>query len=116
MAKKKSWDANRYSIEEIVDTISERSNSNWGKFIIRARMDDHPSTLDLRNLSLDNEGNVEKIGKGISLSNDEADNLTNLLFEHGYGSSERMEKAIKKRKKMYGFDVDDDDFMEVKFL
>ena len=115
MAKKKKWDAERYQIEEVVDTISERSNSNWGKFIIRARMDDHPSTVDLRNLALDSEGKVSKIGKGISLSAEEADRLTDLLCEHGYGNEEKIRKSLKKRKEMYGFSEKDDDFLEVEF-
>jgi hypothetical protein len=98
MAKKKDYD--RYTIEEIIDTISESEKANWGKFLLRASMDDKPSTIDIRHIGID-KNNKYIIGKGISLNNKEADKLTNSLVTNGYGDTDVIEEAIKKRKSVY---------------
>ena len=105
MAKrKKDFDINRYTIEEVLGTVSEKENSDWGKFIVKARMDEHVSNIDIRNLKFSSDGKLDKIGKGISLTEVEADTLTDLLIENGFGSP-------KKDK-----NNDDEDVLGVDFI
>lgn len=103
---KKKKDYTLYNIEEIIGTISERTNSDWGKFLCKASYDDKPSTIDIRNLKVNTDGSFG-LGKGIALSDAEVDSLTDLLVENGYGSSKKLNKAIQDRKKMYGFEEED---------
>ena len=104
--KKKDYDPERYKIVEMIDTISEAENSNWGKFIVKASMDDKPATIDIRNIKL---GDKKIIGKGVSLTDAETDAMVNALISRGYGSPKVLEKEMKRRKKMYGFIKDDDE-------
>lgn len=108
--KKDEYDPSRYSIEEVIETISETPNSNWGKFLVRGRMDDNPSTIDIRHLRL---GGKQIIGKGISLNDSECDVLTNALVKRGYGSIDVFDAEKKKRRKMFGFDDGDDGMLRV---
>ena len=105
---KKEKDYNRYHIEEILDTISERKESNWGKFLVRASLDDNPSTVDLRNLCIKEDGTY-KIGKGISLNNMEADKATDALVSHGFGTYEVLQKECDRRKRIFYDDGKKDD-------
>ena len=97
MVKKRDY--SRYKVEEVLDTISE-GKGNWGKFLIKASMDDGPSTVDIRHLGIDEDGEYI-IGKGISLRDDEADKLTDSLLEHGYGDMITLAREYKKRKNTF---------------
>ena len=108
--KREAYDASKYKVEEIIETISEGKNNDWGKFIIKARFEDNPSTIDIRRMKF---GEETVVGKGISLTDGECDKVVNSLAQRGYGSSEVFEKEIKRRKKMYGFSDDDDVESEV---
>ena len=101
MGKKK--DFSKYSIKEILATISEKKNSNFGKYVAKCAFDKKAPTIDIRNLGITDDGNYI-IGKGISLTPDETEKLSNVLIDLGYGDTIKMEDSIKKRKKMYGFD------------
>ena len=106
--KKKNWDDSRYKIEEILDVIGEPKN-NWGKFILKATMDDGPEMIDIRNLGKKEDGSYT-IGKGISLRNDEADQVTDSLLKHGFGDMLNLTKEYKKRKNtFYPSDYTEDD-------
>lgn len=100
--KKKNFDPDRFRVDEMIGSISESSKSSWGKYVFRGAMDDNPSSVQIRNMDFEKP----RIGKGISLSDKEVDDLTDLLVESGYGNSNKLEKAVKKRKKMYGFSDD----------
>ena len=52
------------------------------------------TTLDIRNYNF----GTKQIGKGISLSSEEADRLTNILLENDFGSLDELEKAVKRKK------------------
>lgn len=106
MAKKK--DFSRYKIEEIVATISEKKNSDWGKFIVKASMDDKPSTIDIRNLKIAPNGDIT-LGKGISLSNEEVDSLVEILIMVGFGNKNKIENLLSDREKQYGFVAEGDE-------
>lgn len=97
MAFKK--DANfTYNIEEFVGALKESTKHNWCKAVLRMKWGDNPSTLDIRSVNMADE---KRIGKGISLSNEEADKLVSILIDEGYGSLEEIEAAIKKRRKTF---------------
>ena len=72
-----------YKIEKVLGNISESKSSTWGKFVVRARLKDNPSTVDIRNLKVNEDGEFT-IGKGVSLSNEDTDRLANLLVKLGY--------------------------------
>ena len=101
--KREAYDASKYVVEEVIETLSEGTTNDWGKFIIRARFEDKPSTIDIRRMKF---GDTTIVGKGISLDNNECDKVVNSLAKRGYGSTEVFEEEIARRRKMYGFDTD----------
>ena len=101
MAKGKKKDYSRYKVEEIIATITESDKSDWGKFIIRASMDDAASTIDIRHLGINKDTKEYIIGKGISMSPSETDRVTDSLVLNGYGHTGILEEAIQKRKSVY---------------
>lgn len=95
-------------IKEYIAVIKE-SNSGWTKSVVRAKFGDNPITLDIRNINKDLiESGGKGFGKGISLSDEEADNLCNILLECDYGSMEVIEKVLTKRKKRFTLSIDED--------
>lgn len=105
---KKNKDYNRYQIEEIIGTISKAKDgtSNWGKYLMRCSYDESPATIDVRHMCFKDDGS-KIIGKGISLTDTEADTLTDMLVSNGFGTSECLDKELQRRKKLYGLEGDD---------
>ena len=101
---KGEYDPTRYTVEEVIETLSERPNSNWGKFVVKARMDDNPSTIDIRHIRMNGE---RLVGKGISLTDSECDTMVDALVRKGYGNPKVMKDEIERRSSIYGFDDDD---------
>lgn len=98
----------KFDIKETVKVIKEAKSSNWAKAIIKVAYNDKPVTLDIRNIQYKDDGDV-LLGKGITLSDDEADDVVNTLLERGYGSKEIIEKTSIARKQMYeGFSLNND--------
>jgi hypothetical protein len=112
MAWTKSEDF-KFEVEEFIGTIKESDKHDWCKAIARISWNEKPATLDIRNMNLAQN----KAGKGISLSNEEADNVVDILLDNDYGSLETIEKALKKKKNRFTisqaadsmFDEDSDD-------
>lgn len=82
---------------EVVENIAvlKEYNGDYVKKVMRCIWNDNPVTLDIRSVN-------EKtgfVGKGISLSDEEADNLVNALIDVGYGSTEKMKAAIVREMK-----------------
>lgn len=102
MAKKQKEDFT-YNIEEFIAPLKESDKNDWVKGVARIKWGDNPTTLDIRNINLATNGAY----RGISLSDEEADTLTNILLDEGYGNIQEIEKAISKRKSMF-------DYMSVK--
>lgn len=82
------------NIEEIVGVLKESDKHDWCKAITRISWGDNPTTLDIRNLNL----TKKKAGKGISLTDEEADILTEILLDNDYGSIDALRKALEKRE------------------
>ena len=112
MAKKKHFKKVKetmYHVNEIIATISRNENSNWGKFVAKCAMDDQPETIDVRHIGFDKETGNYKVGKGVALNNEEADILTDTLVSLGYGHLEVLDKEVKRRKKLYGFSINEEE-------
>jgi hypothetical protein len=105
MAKKEDF---KYNIESVLGSVKESPTSDWCKLVLRMTWNDNPSTLDIRNVKMNNDNKI--IGKGISLSNEEADRLVEVLLDNSYGSLEALEKAIKKRRSFFTVESSDEDF------
>lgn len=98
MAKKGREDFT-YSIEEFIAPLKESDKNDWVKGVARIKWGDNPTTLDIRNINLATNGAY----RGISLSDEEADTLTHILLDEGYGNIDDIEKAVKKRKSMFEY-------------
>lgn len=79
-----------YIIEEGGNTSTNLRKIAWGSD------DPNKAKLDLRKWSYQN--NEEKAMKGITLTDAGADELTCTLAELGYGDTDRLQKALNKRK------------------
>ena len=58
---------------------------------------DKPAKIDIRKWSYE-DGGKERALKGITLSDDGANELSTILVENGYGDTKRLVKAIKGRE------------------
>lgn len=115
MAKKKHFKKVKetmYHVNEIIAELSHNENSTWGKYVARCAMNDEPETVDVRHIGFDKVTGNYKVGKGVALNPTEADKLTDTLLELGYGHVEVIEKELKRRKKLYGFSINEEDEVE----
>ena len=89
----------KYNIEEFIGTIKDSpKNTAWTKAVLRIQWGDNPTTLDIRQVKMDDD---VVIGKGISMSNEEADRLIKILLDKGYGTIDDLEKALTKKKSFF---------------
>lgn len=94
---KKSDQQISFEIDHMLGTLKPDSTSGWNKGVGFVKWNDNTPTLDIRNMNIDKG----IMGKGISLSNEEADELVDLLLQNDYGSVEAIEEALEKRKSFY---------------
>lgn len=97
MAKFKKDADFSYSIEEFIAPLKESDKHDWVKGVARIKWGNNPTTLDIRSINL--RENSPK--KGISLSDEEADVLTNILLDEGYGTIDSIKSALQKRESIY---------------
>lgn len=97
MAKKKGQSKD-FEIQEIVSIISESDTSNWCKAVARISWNDKPPTLDIRRLNM---SNLDMYPKGIGLTDEEADRLTEILLENEFGNIEVLTRALEKRRSRF---------------
>jgi len=86
-----------YEIESFVGTLKESDKHDWCKAVAKISWNNNPATLDIRNLNL----SAKRIGKGISLTDEESDRLVDILLEEDYGTMEALEKAVSRRKNRF---------------
>jgi hypothetical protein len=84
-------------IEEIIGVLKENDKNDWCKAVARISWNGNPTTLDIRNFNMAKQQPM----KGISLTNEEADRLTDLLIENDFGSLESLTKAVDKKKSRF---------------
>lgn len=82
-------------IEDNFDFILEEGQ-NTSINLRRISWNGRPSKIDIRKWVY-NDG-TERAMKGVSLSDEGADELTNVLIEQGFGNTKRIIKAIKARE------------------
>ena len=103
-----------FIIDEYIGSVKESDKHDWAKAVLRIKWDDNPSTLDIRNVNMAQN----RIGKGISLSNEETDKLVSILLDNGYGTLQDLENALKKKKSFFTitdeFDEDDEYVIDIK--
>lgn len=112
----------KYDIsKEIV--ISEVGNKSVKLSYIKWN-DSNDEKVDIRNWFVDSQGE-NKMGKGVSLSKDAANELTNALLEEGFGSDKVLLKELEERT---GEDLshinlsvritpnDDEDYEEIEYI
>lgn len=68
--------------------------TGWGINVSKISWNDAPSTLNIRQV---NEAQ-DYIGKGIAISDIEADALANILIKNDYGSVDELKEAVKRRE------------------
>ena len=102
----------KFKIEEFIAPITENQKHDWIKGVAKISWNDNPPKLDIRNMNLAHN----RMGAGISLTDEEVDKLVDILLENDYGSLESIEKALKKKKSRFTISqdadkcfVDDDD-------
>ena len=90
-------------IISVIGLVKGTEETTWGKGVVKVRWGENPVTLDIRNININKVMNSDftGLGKGISLSDEEADNVCNLLITQGYGSTEIIEKELSNRKARY---------------
>lgn len=96
MAFKKNEDF-KFNIECVLGTLKESDKHDWIKSVIRVAWGDNPTTLDIRSINPKDN----RVGKGISLTNEEADRLVDILLENDYGSLTELENAIKRKRDIF---------------
>lgn len=102
-----------YSIDDFMGAVKESPSHDWCKAILRITWGDNPQTIDIRNVNM-SKGN-QRIGKGVSLSNEEADRVVSILLDNGFGSLEDIERALKERRHIFTVDDDSDNSVTVTF-
>ena len=91
-----------YEIGDVLGVIKESGTTDWSKVVayfnwLSDKKRGDKTTLDIRNYNFGSK----QIGKGISLSSEEADRLTNILLENDFGSLDELEKAIKRKRNYF---------------
>ena len=93
MAEKKEF---KFSIEKELGVLQESDGSNWCIELNKISWNDRPPLIDIRRMNQDKEAKVV-LGKGVSLSDEGAENLVNLLLKEGFGSEKTMRKILKQK-------------------
>ena len=97
MAKIKEDKEFSYNIDAYLGALKESDTHDWTKSVLRISWNENPTTLDIRNVNM----SQRRIGKGISLNNEEADRLVDLLLDCDYGSIGALESALKRKKEFF---------------
>lgn len=95
-------------IEEFIGVIKESDKHDWAKAVARISWNGNPTTLDIRNMNVAQQ----KASKGISLSDEEADRLVDILLDNDYGSLESLTKAVEKKKSRFTISADTNNMFE----
>ena len=70
-----------------------------------AKWFDNKPTIDIRNMNF----NTNRVGKGISLKEEEVEKLTDILLENDFASIDVLEKHLERKKKRFIVSVPDMD-------
>lgn len=84
----------KYEVKEFIAPLKESDKHDWVKAVTRISWNDGPANLDIRNMNVAQN----RIGKGISITDEEAEVLTGILLDEGFGSVEKIEEALTRKK------------------
>ncbi len=87
----------QYDINHIYGVVKENDKNDWITAILRVSWNENPYTVDIRRCNLSSE----IMGKGISLTNEEADLMVDILLQNDFGSIDEIERALEKRKSIF---------------
>ena len=87
-------------IKEWMGVVKESKNSNWCKYVYKVAYNDRPAGIDIRNIQFKEDGTT-MFGKGVTLTDEECDNVVDILINSGYGSTTAIEEALKKRNQIF---------------
>jgi hypothetical protein len=107
-----AWSANKeitMDIEEGFDFIIEEGQ-NTSINLRKISWNGRPTKLDLRKWSY-NDG-TERAMKGVSFTDEGADELSAVLVEQGFGETKRLIKAIKAREDYNGSFSNDETYVD----
>ena len=95
-----------YEVKDWMGVVKESKNSNWTKYVYKVAYNDKPAGVDIRNVQFKEDGSVV-FHKGISLTDEECDNVVDILISNGYGTTTAIEKELDKRNQVFGNEVFD---------
>lgn len=95
---KKNTDEIKCEVKNVIGLLKE-PNKDWSKAVMSIAWFDNAPTVDIRNVNISED--PPRVGKGISLTNEEADKLVSVLLDSGYGSLEDLENAVKKKRSIF---------------
>lgn len=73
----------KFEIKEHIENLSDKTDKNWQRQLNLVSWNGGEPKYDIRDWHLDENGNPDKCGKGISLSYDEIALLGSALFDKG---------------------------------
>lgn len=86
---------------EACHIFAEKPNTDWCKAVVRVRWGDKPVGMDIRNIKASGDLDNIVMGKGIAMSDEDTDKLTEKLVELGYGNTETIREFIDKRDNIF---------------
>lgn len=99
----------KFNIEEIIEVLSERENNDWAKVVSKITWNDGMPQIDIRNMNLanmDNNGTSGVLfGKGITLTDEEVENLIRALLKEGYLDDSEVLSIISSRNDVFKMDI-----------
>lgn len=95
MSKKKEEFS--FIIEEHMGCLKQSEEHGWTKDIVKIIWGNNSPTVDIRNMNI----TQNRVGKGISLTNEECDKMVDILLNNGYGTVEQIKKALEERKNIF---------------
>lgn len=98
----------KYNIDSYIGSIKESDKHDWCKAVLMMTWGENPPSLDIRNVNMAQH----RIGKGISLSDEEVDRLVDILVENDYGSLETLRQAVAKREQIYSVSSEIDNMLD----
>lgn len=87
----------KYEIKEFISPLKESDKHDWCKAVVRMSWNDGPTQLNIRNMNMA----INRMGSGISLSDEEADRLTDILLERDYGSLDTLISAVERKRSRF---------------
>ena len=89
-------------IGDMLGVVKESGTTDWTKVVayfnwLSDKKKGDKTTLDIRNYNF----STKRIGKGISLSNEETDRLVQILLENDFGTLEDLEAAVKRKRNFF---------------